>query len=62
MLVANNIITVFYIQKNEMAPNVLAMVDAFNRLAEVVPTEVLEEENVQQRARVITAYIKVIIL
>ena len=46
-------------QKEELAPNVLAMVHAFNSLAQLVPTEVLVEEKVQQRAKVVSAYIKV---
>ena len=46
-------------QKSELAPNVLAMIQTFNQLAQMVPTEVLEEETTQQRAKVISAYIKV---
>jgi RecG-like helicase len=42
-----------------MAPNILAMVQSFNQLALLVPTEVLGERTPQQRAKVISAYIQV---
>ena len=37
----------------------MEMVHAFNSLAQLVPTEVLVEEHLHQRAEVISAYIKV---
>ena len=45
--------------QNELAPNVMAMVQSFNRLALLVPTEILEEKTPQARSKVITAYIRV---
>ena len=46
-------------QKAQLAPNVMAMVNAFNSLAYLVSTEVLTEETPQERAKVISAFIKV---
>ncbi len=37
----------------------MAMVKSFNRVALLVPTEILEGETPQSRAKVISAYIKV---
>ena len=48
-----------HIQKAMLAPNILEMVRAFNSLAQLVPTEVLAEDDLHQRAEVISAYIKV---
>ena len=47
------------LQKQELAPNVLAMVEAFNSLAHLVANEILAEESLGQRAEVIATYIKV---
>ena len=46
-------------QKDELAPNVMAMVQSFNRLALLVPTEILEEKTPQARSKVITSFIQV---
>lgn len=46
-------------QKEQLAPNIMVMVRSFNRVALLVPTEILEEETPQARAKVISAYIKV---
>ena len=46
-------------QKNELAPNVMAMVQSFNRLALLVPTEILEERTPQTRSKVIATFIQV---
>jgi hypothetical protein len=46
-------------RKEERAPNVLAMVQAFNSLAQLVAREILAEENASKRAEVIATYIKV---
>jgi son of sevenless-like protein len=46
-------------EKEKLAPNVLAMVQSFNQLALLVPTEILSEETHQQRAKVISAYIQI---
>ena len=48
-----------HIVQEKMAPNILAMVQSFNQLALLVPTEVLGERTPQQRAKVISAYIQV---
>ena len=45
--------------QEKLAPNVLAMVRAFNTLAQLVTTEVLAEESQQSRAEVIATHIKV---
>ena len=45
--------------QDEIAPNVMAMVKSFNRLALLVPTEILEETTPLGRAKVISKYIKV---
>lgn len=47
------------ILQGDIAPNVMAMVKSFNRLALLVPTEILEETTPQDRAKVISKYIKV---
>lgn len=47
------------LQKAELAPNVLAMVKASNRIAMLVPGEVLDEVTPQGRAKVIGIFIKV---
>ena len=41
------------------APNVMKMVKEFNRLALLVPTEILEEKTPSGRAKVIACYIQV---
>ena len=41
------------------APNVMQMVQEFNRLALLVPTEVLDEKTASARAKVIACYIQV---
>lgn len=46
-------------RKNDIAPNVMAMVRSFNRIALLVPTEILEEAMPQGRAKVISKYIKI---
>ena len=46
-------------QKDELAPNVMAMVQSFNRLALLVPTEILEEATPQARSKIITSFIQV---
>ena len=45
--------------QDELAPNVMAMVQSFNRLALLVPTEILEEKTPQARSKVITSFIQV---
>ena len=45
--------------QDELAPNVMAMVQSFNRLALLVPTEILEEATPQARSKVITSFIQV---
>ena len=45
--------------QDELAPNVMAMVQSFNRLALLVPTEILEETTPQARSKVITSFIQV---
>ncbi|XP_065910827.1 uncharacterized protein [Dysidea avara] len=45
--------------KETRAPNVLTMVQAFNRLALLVPTEILEERTPTARAKVMAAYIQI---
>ena len=45
--------------QNQRAPNIMAMVKSFNNVALLVPTEILEEETPQARAKVVIAYIKV---
>ena len=52
-------VTLLSSQKELLAPNIMEMVHAFNSLAQLVPTEVLVEEHLHQRAEVISAYIKV---
>ena len=47
------------LQKHELAPNVMAMVGAFNRVALLVPTEILQETTPQARAKVISVFIQV---
>ena len=49
------------IHQERLAPNVLAMVQSFNQLALLVPTEILNEDTHQQRAKVISAYIQVLV-
>ena len=49
------------IHQERLAPNVLAMVQSFNQLALLVPTEILSEDTHQQRAKVISAYIQVLV-
>lgn len=45
--------------KHKLAPNVLAMVGAFNRVALLVPTEILQKTTPQARAKVISVFIQV---
>lgn len=45
--------------QEQLAPNVMQMVRAFNRLALLTTTEVLSRETPQLRAKVITAYLLV---
>eukprot|EP00731_Ephydatia_muelleri_P006960 Em0003g1208a len=45
--------------QNERSPNIMAMVQAFNRLALLIPTEILGETTPQGRANVISKYIKI---
>ena len=52
-------VTTHHTFQEKLAPNVLAMVQSFNQLALLVPTEILSEETHQQRAKVISAYIQV---
>jgi len=59
--VVNYFMFVFYPPQETRAPNILTMVQAFNRLALLVPTEILEEKTPTARAKVIAAYIQVII-
>ena len=47
------------LQKYELAPNVMLMVQSFNRLALLVTTEILAEKTPQARAKVIGNFIKV---
>ena len=49
----------WHVVQDDIAPNVMAMVKSFNRLALLVPTEILEETTPQGRAKVISKYIKV---
>ena len=42
-----------------MAPNIMAMVRSFNRIALLVPTEILAEETAHGRGKVISTFIKV---
>ena len=48
--------------QDSLAPNVIAMIQSFNQLALLVPSEILEETTPQARAKVITSYIQVSIL
>ena len=47
------------VQKYSLAPNIMAMVEAFNQLALLIPSEILEERTPQARAKVISTFIKV---
>lgn len=47
------------LQKETLAPNIMAMVRSFNRVALLVPTEILAEETPQARGKVISTFIKV---
>ena len=51
--------SVLFLLQETRAPNVMKMVQEFNRLALLVPTEVLEEKTASARAKVITCYIQV---
>ena len=48
-----------FVSQDVLAPNVMAMVRAFNQLALLVPSEILEEKTPQARAKVISNYIQV---
>ena len=48
-----------FLLQETRAPNVMKMVKDFNRLALLVPTEILEEKTASARAKVITCYIQV---
>ena len=48
-----------YHLQHELAPNVMAMVEAFNRVALLVPTEILQKTTPQARAKVISVFIQV---
>ena len=45
--------------QDSLAPNVIAMIQSFNQLALLVPSEILGETTAQARAKVITSYIQV---
>lgn len=49
----------YIVFQEQLAPNVMQMVRAFNRLALLTTTEVLSRETPQLRAKVITAYLQV---
>ena len=53
------LLSIFIVVQDVLAPNVMAMVRAFNQLALLVPTEILEEKTPQGRAKVISNYIQV---
>ena len=57
--IVENYIYMLLLQKHELAPNVMAMVGAFNRVALLVPTEILQETTPQARAKVISVFIQV---
>ncbi|KAL5503012.1 hypothetical protein EMCRGX_G009887 [Ephydatia muelleri] len=46
-------------RKDELSPNITAMVRHFNSLAMLIPTEILAETTPQMRAKVISTFIKV---
>lgn len=46
-------------QKEILSPNIMTMVRSFNRVALLVPTEILDELTPAARAKVISTYIKV---
>ena len=48
-----------FLQKYSLAPNIMAMVSSFNQLALLIPSEILEEQTPQARAKVISNFIKV---
>lgn len=58
-LLSQDVLLCTVMQKNELAPNVMAMVQSFNRLALLVPTEILEERTPQARSKVIVTFIQV---
>ena len=49
----------FFSLQVELCPNITTMVDHFNSLALLVPTEILAETTPQMRAKVISRFIKV---
>ena len=62
-IVTSTIFTMLYYYfthvQDLLAPNVIAMIQSFNQLALLVPSEILEETTPQARAKVITSYIQV---
>ena len=51
--------SVLFLLQETRAPNVMKMVQEFNRLALLVPTEILEEKTASTRAKVIACFIQV---
>lgn len=51
--------SVLFLLQETRAPNVMKMVHEFNRLALLVPTEILEEKTASARAKVIACFIQV---
>ena len=48
-----------YILQHVIAPNIMKMVEFFNRVVMMVTTSILAEENVYRRAKIIQKAIKV---